>query len=1061
MRLVHIIALALSLGAGASAQDVSSIPHVAVVADADSGDLASIIAADLSSTPALALIEREDMAKIGNELKLQQLASENAVNLGRMLGADGLLFVQKQPTGFQVRLTAVGLGYAVFDDPIIAGASTDLPHLAQLIAERVVDYAPKLKLKPASAVPISVLDIRSDFSTPESVALERKLTLLLESQLSALPEYVVLERRHAGALLFERPLAPEATTPLQGAYVVDGAFTQPAEGAKELAVRLRVRSPDNRQNPLVVEGSTQDLAVIAAKMTSEIQKAVGKPLLPLSWQPAKEAREYLLEGIWAEQHGNTGAAIEALDSAEMLGEKAPDLLVTRIIALCQKAVGSSAVVHGFPQTPDDPKPEARIEAILRAFDDETRYESGGGSSRLKIIQPGQSMDVAINQIRDMLARSASSLLVMLDRAQSPNADDVRTRLCAFVGFDPLHGHLPSDFANAAQFVDDWANSADEEEAYYRIVITTPVKGWFITRQFLYPDHFCARFIPDPAKRRAAFLGFMQSMAEDPYGKPAGLLELAKYTDPASQEDALHDLGAYLTAERDQLFATGRLFQFLAGAFEIEKAHGDTVAGPQFIELLHFELQRSDNAGQLDQIWFPDLFSKDDAPRLWSELQLSRAKGAGTNSDLFYSHMSQRFVARWGNPNTTKSSAPTLMVNQFWCPKDADQHSHFRLGNYPLATLPDGVWVQGGTGLGENAIYHVGIDTSQADSFITAPPIAPDGISPQEMVATPDALYVLGEPAGHWRKSVVARYSLTLQRWDQHDVPYSTRIFQAAGKLYLSLGSPEPAAPEGGIALYDDQTGNTTVLASSRRRPAQNQFDDRDGYDVRNIFTGPGDKPCVEIGFGETYFISDAPGNWPRLIDSGRLEFKETDGMRTILYGPRSYRDKAQGMVVFFVDPAKLKPELWLGAPAPSFGTHMVGEPNAPLPAPWPKPPIFMDSPPWDNQASYGFRGNDLFCYVSDMATLTNELVWWHGGQSKPVHIPIIFKMSDADAAALKAATADEPPPDSRYQSPTTAGLELRISSKGLFFLVRDQGFYFLPYSDLDTYFKKLPTTRPK
>ncbi len=37
--------------------------------------------------------------------------------------------------------------------------------------------------------------------------------------------------------------------------------------------------------------------------------------------------------------------------------------------------------------------------------------------------------------------------------------------------------------------------------------------------------------------------------------------------------------------------------------------------------------------------------------------------------------------------------------------------------------------------------------------------------------------------------------------------------------------------ESGLARYDEETGEATVLASSRRRLGQNQFDDRDYYDI--------------------------------------------------------------------------------------------------------------------------------------------------------------------------------------------------------------------------------------
>jgi hypothetical protein len=174
--------------------------RIALVSDAGDKDLAALVTTELASNPEIMLLERDDLAKIGDESKLEQLAGNDAVALGKLIGADGLIFLSKGPNGLQVRFAAVGLGYALFDDQV--ASTSDLPQLAKLIAHRVTGYTQKLKLSPDKAIPISLLNLRADIGSPASMTLERNLTLLLESRLATVPEYVVLERRHAWSLGF-------------------------------------------------------------------------------------------------------------------------------------------------------------------------------------------------------------------------------------------------------------------------------------------------------------------------------------------------------------------------------------------------------------------------------------------------------------------------------------------------------------------------------------------------------------------------------------------------------------------------------------------------------------------------------------------------------------------------------------------------------------------------------------------------------------------------------------------------------------------------------------------
>ena len=111
----------------------------------------------------------------------------------------------------------------LFNTPL-TGPGTNSP---ASLAHRAAGYAPKLKLDPGKAVRLSILNLRADYATAQSTTLERDLTLLLESRLAAVPEYVVLERRHAWSLGFEHSLDPAAKPLLRGAYLIDGTVNFP------------------------------------------------------------------------------------------------------------------------------------------------------------------------------------------------------------------------------------------------------------------------------------------------------------------------------------------------------------------------------------------------------------------------------------------------------------------------------------------------------------------------------------------------------------------------------------------------------------------------------------------------------------------------------------------------------------------------------------------------------------------------------------------------------------------------------------------------------------------
>ena len=1063
MRLIGIVILwSMVAGLATGAGPAPTPPRIAIISGSDASDLATLLTAELSQNKDLQLLERNDLTKVGDEIQLQRLAGNDAVSLGKLVGADGLIFITKSPDGFQARFTATGLGYALFDDRF--ESATDLPHLTELIGQRVSDYAPKLKLRPEEAVPISILNLRSDVAETDSADVERKLTLLLESRFAAAPKYVVLERRHVSGIKFERTLSNSIQPVMPGVSVIDGSLTLPAQGKEDMTVQLRLRPSGGQPVPLEIHGSIKDLPALAESLVNAVGAKLNVTADATAWQPEKEAHEYLHEGIWGLQHNAEPAALEALDSAELLGQDLPDVIYARMPVLCGVAVGTSSVMTGDQKTPDDPHPDARVDAILRAFNDEARYENENMSAKLHDVQPDNSTIGNIQMRREGLARATASLLTMLDSTHYVRADEVRSAFANFVGYDPLHGKFPQDLFLAVRYVDSLSQTEEEEKAYYRVLLAFPADSlaWRLVNGSLYRDSYCAHFYPDDAyghdhARYIAYLDFLKSL----YDGPCRLNAQLQYADniiPKDLRDAACDaFYQSLTDQRDSLMTTNQLAPYLGAAFDLERSRGVMEADPRIIALLHFLLQHVDTLnGHLSQAWVPDRFPPAEAPALWKEFQALEAK---STPSPYIDNMHRKYVDHFG---VAVAPPGALEVNRFWYPPNALGKPNFTSAS--VIAVPDGVWlgadfIKNDTGqpVSTGTFYHVTLETSHPGPFSTETYRIP-GFHPKNMVVTADSLYVIGFSSSDWKKSLLQRFDFSTQRFEVHDLPHARGIFEANDKIYLELCGIGIAEMEGGIALLNQKTCETTILASSRRRPAQNQFDDRTPYTVWTVFPGCGGKPWASMsGFGEIYSVEDQPGPWPRVIPSGGLIFSETQGSRTLLYGsPFSNRGETKSDTVFMIDSTKPNPELLLGAPGPLFGTGMVGKPEPLPPQPdWSQHPLWVQPSSTDPHyySRYGFRGGDIFGFITQPKNRETDLFWYRHGQANPIQIPLSFKMSDEATVALKAMEDADDDPIKNMRPHYDALLEMVCGQQGLYFVAANKGFWFLPFSDIDAFLK--------
>jgi hypothetical protein len=1033
-------------------------PRVAIVTTPETTDLAAALATELAGHPNLAVVPASGAAQAGTP-----------PTTAPSVGADGLVFLSKDSSAIHVRFTAVGTGSVVFDlqpDPTLP-----VSQIAHTSALRVADDAAKLRRDRKPSITVSVLNLHADYNTPDSAELERKLTTLLESRLAALPGVLLLERRHAWAEGRERALSSAPKPILTATYVIDGGISPPMSAGGEASVHLNLRPATGPPTALDVQGSATDPAALVDKMAAEIQKALGTAPAGAAWPATQEAREFLKEGIWGYQHNREDVALDALDSAELLGETAPDLLAARIPVLCRRIVGTPGanVYYNGEPVPDDPQPEAKIAAFQRAMADSSAYEKSGGEGKLQILDHTRSMDGRTWDLHKAVDREGGFLLVMLDRTKQPQADDVRAALRAFMTYDPLHGKLPGDWESAIDFADNLANSKEEELAYYKGIMTTQPFADFGARRLMWqlqPENFCARFLPE-ADRSAAFTTLFQDLSHDPVAAPLALYMLASRAPPDQKDAACHALYQYLWDEREKYPTGDHLTYNLESAWKLEQSRRVKEADPLLVKLLHYYLQH-DNAftGLESEMWLPDLFPAAEAPSLLADLQAYEKRDPKAEEHLVYRQMEQAYYDHFGGDSKAEPSLPALGVTRFWYPKDAPRR--LILGMGAITPVPGGLWLAGELD-GDNAtqtpeqglLYHIGLDPTKPDCFVD-PPAPVVALHPymRNLVSMPEGLYALSSTSDQPPKTVIDHYNPATKQWDEGEVPGADELYTAAGHLYFSLKGIDFANREGGLARYDGKTGDGAMLASSRRRPAQNQLDDCADYHVDDIFTGPDNKPCVLANW-KFYYISETPGPWESMLPDLLPMHGKSQAALTVLFGPCIH--KPPGDTVIVIDPAKPDPELWLGplTPRPVPGGTVPGTP--PPPPAWAATAIWQQPKDGIQASDFGLRGDDLFAFIAGGPKSTKlELVWFQRGKPEPVHIPLQFKMSNDAKAALATVIPATVNTYGMVSEPNKSpyGLSMTVLPEGICFKSIIQGFWFIPFGDIDAWLKKNAAATP-
>jgi hypothetical protein len=1078
--------------------------RLAVIGDADDKDLAALVTTELSSNPAISLIERDELAKIGDELKLQQLAGHDAVALGKLANADGLIFIDKRADGSHVRFTAVNLGYALFDDPLQPGAG--LPQQAKALGHLISNDIPKLKLDPAKAIPLSVLNLHADYATADSAALERNLTLLLESRLAAVPEYIVLERRHAWSLGFEHALDPAAQPLLQGAYLLDGSLSTAATG--DITATVRIRNPHGPESSVKVQGRADNLPDFASQLLAAIQKTIGGTTSAALPDTKQEAQEYLREGMWGRRSNALDAALESLDSAELLGAHTADVEAVRIPVLY--ALANQGMEHWYPGgDPDNQIPvfdaaglanrdlipafdaaglAKRADAAIRAMRETTLYRNSkleGQIDPALLTDPMEKFLAQTSNLEAWAVYRASKVLVLLDRANAPRADELRQAMRGVTDYDPLHGNpgraLPTNVNNGnsrADFADNWAQTLDEELAYYRLVCSDKIMAPPYSGFRSITDRFCARFLKTPEERHQGFVAFVDSLKDKTDSRVTYCLLRISSDDPAVADAAYKDFLGELWNMRESLAAANTdrpLFQNLYPLPDTIKIR-DAAAG---LPLLHYLLTSpkidSWSIGVLRMLWQPRGFSAADAPQLWTEFKAcrdllgARWKAEGHGQGLWYLQMGRmedefktqfpKLVAADAAP--ALATDPTaLTLTKFWQPGQVagTPKQPYLFGS--LDVCADGVWVAGAFNANAQSLFHVNLENFATRS-IAAPPVK---VLKSDMVSTSQALYFVASPDESPGKNELVRYDLKAAAWQTRPLPdfHFARIFSVNDQLYLFVSStPE----ESSIVHYDWDADQWNILTSNRRRPAHNQFDDAPlmiFFDA--IFAGPNHSACLNVMQG-VFTIREDDGPWPEAFDGSFSGFSHTIGDRTLIC--------SEGGEAVVLDANSTTPEYWVANSTPHFRQPAPRfQPAEKAVTPWAAQANWIIPSDKKSPWHYGVAFHDETLYVLEEPKAGEHLhllCYRKGDAGAPRRIPLQFHLDDATRAQLSFL----PTESSEWMNPSLDLLEhpetMLLSHSPVFsrFVSTHQGiclqfgftgFWFLSFADIDAY---LASTTPK
>lgn len=309
------------------ANSAAAETKIAVIADSQLLSESDLLTAELSKLPDIIILERTGIMKLMQEEKniLATTNNDAYYRVGKLAGADGLVILSRMKhedkETLVSRLVAVSPG-VVIDVSISPFPSDDIRQWVENICRHLIPLIPKLKVSRDSAVPISILNIRSPLDQPAANRLADQLTFLLSRRLILQKNIFVLDRWNLGKLTWEKELYDEDRPFWTGSYLLDGNidldFSSPDN--KEITVNMRLKKADGETISFNTSGSRDNLVSIIDKIVRELTGRVAGKKEIVPWDLKEEAEQFFYEARWAYRVGDFNEACRKAESAYALGK---------------------------------------------------------------------------------------------------------------------------------------------------------------------------------------------------------------------------------------------------------------------------------------------------------------------------------------------------------------------------------------------------------------------------------------------------------------------------------------------------------------------------------------------------------------------------------------------------------------------------------------------------------------------------------------------------------------------------------------------------------------------
>ena len=889
--------------------------RIAIIADEQAQPVSDLLTAKLSADKDLVLVERAEIDKVMQELKLSASGDlQHDLSLTRQLHADGIVILESQKiegkpvVGARLVASAPGvvIGAGLFGGPPDALADSVATHFGPLW--------PKLTVARDSAIPVSLLNLRCVLKGSE--ALESQLTFLVAHQLMQQKEIFVLERWRMDDLALEKGLGEwNAGAFWNAGYVVDGRIDEDKDGKLKVVIFLQPPKGGAKQE-IEIAGSTQNLRQISDDITSHITQALSKQPLKNEWKSEEEGKQYLNEARWAFEARLFPAARSAVEASWALGDRDPDVFRYRIRIYSALAFPlGTKPPHGIPMSGQKPRPmyyrtdvidvsqgDGHLRAALQALDYFEEYATlqfpwTRNSDDEEEVLGSTPLLAASRVLRNYYDRGlaqgadAEDLVELRGRAREVAAQlfaldaalDQKTGLSS--GGHPIYG-VKYSYEIASVYLPFWCDSASQAVEGYRALLKRPFHE-FVIRDHLLGHPRPLKAIEDECgspwlvgwhgesgleldKAWAAFLDSMDQSPETNERLDGALLREADAKTPEERKVATDKYCDLLWEKRDEIFQ-----KKLAGVyFEcmdriVPYGHDDYRNA-----WLDYYLQNATafNFSVLRFSWHPQgIPSPDAAAKVLAEWKgfKERLSAKGPLSSQIQNECSdfeeslfKKFPEVRPDVNAGASGIRTVQVTRNWQPDGS-------LGNFGRDMLwQEGqLWVaftnpdekrftDAGKPYYRITFCNVQISSFKVTKYVETPEdmeVADIAYGPK-FYLTPSSLFLRD-------KNAFRRYDRKQGTWTSFSLPerWYSRFFARGDDLYAAF-SAHPNN-ESGILKWSAATGQIEVIASNRRRPASQLLDDRDPYMIGYLCGGPDGKLGVSVDLMNFYWHKPGTAVW--------------------------------------------------------------------------------------------------------------------------------------------------------------------------------------------------------